>query len=85
MCLNNIIVLSGYIFVFDRLKFNKDATVLHGESNGSDSYPRVVSLSHNEVYSSLEQFGFIVGDVFKTIRHADIYEDSMCKINIILF
>ncbi|XP_060836307.1 fatty acid synthase-like [Rhopalosiphum padi] len=77
VCLNNIIVLSGYIFVFDRLKFNKDATVLHGESNGSDSYPRVVSLSHNEVYSSLEQFGFIVGDVFKTIRHADIYEDRL--------
>lgn len=84
VCLNNVIVLSGYIFVLDRLKYKKNETAIQ-ENNGSDNYPRIISLSHDEVYSSLEQFGYSVGDVFKTIRHADIYEDSMRKINIMLF
>ncbi|XP_025202615.1 fatty acid synthase-like [Melanaphis sacchari] len=77
VCLNDTIVLSGYIFIFDHLKFNKNATVLHGKNNGSDSNSCIVSLSHDEVYSNFEQFGYSVGDVFKMIRHADIYEDRL--------
>lgn len=58
---------------------------MHGESVGSGGGKSIVSLSHDDVYSSLEQFGYNVGDVFRTIRHADIYEDSMRKIDIILY
>jgi len=85
LCLNNTIVLSGYIFVFDKPKSNKNTKAVHGESVGSGGGKSIVSLSHDDVYSSLEQFGYNVGDVFRTIRHADIYEDSMRKIDIILY
>lgn len=84
LCLNNTMVLSGYIFVFDQLSSNKDATTVHVENMSSCGGNCIVSLSHDDVYSSLEQFGYNVGDVFKTIRHVNIYEDSMQNINIIL-
>ncbi|XP_022162608.1 fatty acid synthase-like [Myzus persicae] len=77
LCLNNTIVLSGYIFVFDQLNSNKDATAVIGENVNSGGGSSIVSLSHDDVYSSLEQFGCNVGNVFKTIRHVDIYEDRL--------
>lgn len=72
LCLNNKIVLSGNIFEYDRLKFKKNPTA--SKENDDDS--PVVSLSHDEVYSSLEQFGYCVGDSYKTIKHVDIFQDS---------
>jgi len=85
VCLSNTIVLSGYIFEFDQFKSNKDATAVLGENGSSGDGSSVVSLSHEDVYSSLEQFGCNVGEVFKTIKHVEIYEDSMGKINIIFY
>lgn len=84
LCLNNTMVLSGYIFVIDQHSLDKDAKTVHGENLSSGCGNSIVSLSHDEVYSNIEQFGCNVGDVFKTIRHVNIYEDSMRNINIIL-
>lgn len=85
LCLNDTIVLSGNIFSLDKLKSNKNTTAVYGESVGSGGGKSIVSLSRDDVYLSLEQYHYNVGDVFKTIRHVDIYEDSMHKIEIILY
>jgi len=73
LCLNNDIILSGYIFILDNLKFSTNSTV--NKNNDNDS--QIVSLEHNEVYSILEQFNYCVGDVFKTIKHVDIFKDEL--------
>jgi hypothetical protein len=72
LCLNNKIVLSGNIFVFDDLKFKNTITTVHKENSCED----LVSLNHDEVYSSLEQFGYCVGNVFKTVKRVDIFKNS---------
>jgi len=72
LCLNNDIILSGYIFILDNLKFSTNSTV--NKKNDNDS--QIVSLEHNEVYSILEQFNYCVGDVLKKIKHVDIFKDG---------
>ncbi|XP_025423656.1 fatty acid synthase-like [Sipha flava] len=73
LCLNNKIVLSGNIFVFDDLKFKNTITTVHKENSCED----LVSLNHDEVYSSLEQFGYCVGNVFKTVKRVDIFKNKI--------
>lgn len=72
LCLDNTIILSGNIFVLDDKNFSKNKTV-HQEKNKNTS----VLLTPEEVYLGLEQFGYCVGDVFKTIKRVDIFEDGM--------
>lgn len=72
LCLNNKIVLSGYIFELENFELNTDA-ITHKEIDGGNP---IASLNRGEVYSSLEQFGYCVGDVFKTIKHINIFEDG---------
>lgn len=74
LCLNNKIILSGNIFVLDDLKSYKTTTAVHKENSGVDP---LMSLNHDEVYSSLEQFCYCVGDVFKTVKRIDIFKNSM--------
>lgn len=71
LCLNNKIVLSGYIFELENFESNIDA---HKEIHGGNP---IVSLNSNDVYTSLEQFGYCVGDVFKTIKYINIFEDGI--------
>lgn len=73
LCLNNKIILSGNIFIFDELNFNP----ISNSHNGKGKSNPIVTLSGDEVYSSIEQFGYCVGDVFKTIKYVNIFEDGM--------
>lgn len=73
LCLNNKIVLSGNIFELEDHKSNMNATT--NKENVDDS--STVSLNRDEVYSSFEHFGYCVGDVFKTIKHINIFEDGI--------
>lgn len=72
LCLNNKIVLSGNIFVFDHLKFKKNLTT----SRENDDDNLAVSFHHDEVYSIFEQFGYCVGDSYKTTKRVEIFQDS---------
>lgn len=75
LCLNNKLILTGNIFVLDNFNFNKKSMVhINGDNN---TRTPIVSLNSDEVYSSIEQFGYCVGEVFKTIKCVNIFEDGM--------
>lgn len=73
LCLNNKIVLSGNIFVLDGPRRTNSASAERTDNDGGNP---IVSLDRDEIYASLEQFGYCVGDVFKTLRHINIFEDG---------
>ncbi|VVC29215.1 Hypothetical protein CINCED_3A015604 [Cinara cedri] len=81
LCLNNINVLSGNIFALNEYKSNqfgkkKDLNVPK-EENDDGGNQLLVSLSHEEVYSTFEEFDFCVGKVFKAIKCVDIFQDEL--------
>lgn len=77
-------VLSGNVFALDEYKSShigktSGLNAVNGNDDGDSNKP-LVTLSHEEVYSSFEIFDYCVGDVFKTINRVDIFQDGLLAI-----